>query len=67
MREDSKALLTSTLYKQYPSSLGHMSVWPNQAMQPTTLWRGVSTLTLVSMLGMKPCAPAGVVADLVSR
>jgi len=39
----------------------------NQAMQPTTLWRCGPTLTLASMLGMKLCALARVVADLGSR
>ena len=53
--------------------MGHMTLTgvdrqpSNQAMQPTTLWRCVPMLTLASMLGMKPCAPARVVADLESR
>lgn len=40
---------------------------PDQAMQPTTLWRCVPTRTLARMLGMEQNAPARVVADLGSR
>ena len=35
--------------------------------QPTTLWRCVPMLTLASVLDIQLCAPARVVADLVSR
>ena len=40
---------------------------PNQAMQPTTLWRCVPMLALARLLSMRLCAPARVVADLESR
>ncbi len=44
-----------------------MQPTPNVFASWLTLWRCAPVLTLASMLGMKQSAPAGVVADLMSR